>query len=42
MNHWPVSYQGGLGGGGIEKPLSFCLVTLYILTPDAPTPKVRS
>ena len=25
-----------------EKPLSFCLFTLYILTPDAPTPNVRS
>ena len=37
-----ASYQGGLDGGGIEKPLSFCLVMLYILTPDVPTLKVRS
>ena len=27
---------------GIEKPLSFCLVKLYILTRDAPSPKLRS
>ena len=29
-------------GGWIEKPLSFCLVKLYMLTRDAPTPNLSS
>ena len=35
---------GGVDGrkGRIEKPLSFCLVKLYMLTRDAPTPNLRS
>ena len=47
MEFW-AQWKWISGGGvdevkvGIEKPLSFCLVKLYILTRDAPTPKLRS
>ena len=40
-----ASYQGGVGWWGrgvIEIPLWFCLVNLFILTQDVPTPNVRS
>ena len=30
------------GKGRIEKPLSFCLVKLYMFTRDVPTPNLRS
>ena len=41
---WKWISGGGVDGAkvGIEKPLSFCLVKLYILTRDAPTPSLRS
>ena len=41
---WKWISGGGVDGVkvGIEKPLSFCLVKLYILTRDAPTPSLRS
>ena len=41
---WKWISGGGVDGVkvGVEKPLSFCLVKLYILTRDAPTPNLRS
>ena len=41
MNQWGWGPVDGVKVG-IEKPLSFCLVNLYILTRDALTPNLRS
>ena len=44
LARWKLWTSGGGVDGGkwrIEKPLSFCLVKLYMLTRDAPTPDLR-